>query len=75
MGALLLATIVIIVLAIWIQWYIAKQFFTAAEAKGHYDKKYLWICFWLPVVGYLLIIALPDRSTSVTAASDELPEL
>ena len=73
MGSLL--TIILAILAIWLQWFIANEFFAAAKAKGYHDRKYLWICFWLSVVGYLLVIALPDRGTSATTASEELPEL
>ena len=73
MGTLL--SLIILALAIWIEWYIAKQFYEVAKAKGHYDTKYLWICFWLTVVGYLLVIALPDRGNTSQAISDELPDL
>lgn len=63
------------VFLIWLEWYIAKQFFAAAQAKGYNERKYLWICFWLSFVGYLLVIALPDRGNSPAAISDELPDL
>ena len=75
MGMASLLMIIIAALAIWLEWYIANQFFEAAKAKGYPDRKYLWICFWLSVVGYLLVIALPDRGTSVSVVSDELPDL
>ena len=58
-----------------LDYFIAKWFFEVAEAKGHLDKKYLWICFWLGAVGYLLVVALPDRGNTQQAASDELPDL
>ena len=73
MGALL--SIIILILAIWLEWYIANQFYAVAKAKGHSDRKYLWICFWLTVVGYLLVIALPDRGNTPQVISDELPDL
>ena len=31
-----------------------------AELKGHYEKRYFWITFFLWIVGMLLVIALPD---------------
>ena len=68
-------SLILLVLLVWLQWYIANEFFTAAKAKGYHDRKYRWICFWLSVIGYLLVIALPDRGESGCAASDELPEL
>lgn len=55
--------------------YITVLFFEVAQAKGFQDRKYLRICFWLGTVGYLLVIALPDRGNTQQAISDELPEL
>ena len=72
---MVLLFVIIFALVIWLTWYIAKQFFAVAEAKGHHSRKYLWICFWLTIVGYLLVIALPDRGTNASAVSDVLPEL
>ena len=71
----LLLVVIIFVLAVLIEWYISKQFYEAANAKGYYDKKYFWICFLMSWVGYLLIIALPDRGGYQQGISDELPEL
>lgn len=61
---------VLVVLA----YYIALWFFEVAEEKGYHSKKYFWICFWLGLIGYLLVIALPDRGNSSTDFG-ELPEL
>lgn len=60
---------------IWLWWYIAKQFEEVAEAKGYTDKKYFWICFWLGAIGYLLVVALPDRASTIQVPSEELPDL
>lgn len=38
----------------------AKAFEESAHEKGHYDRHYWAWCFWLPVIGYLMVIALPD---------------
>lgn len=72
-----MAILYLIILAffIWVEWYIAKQFSEVAKAKGYNDSKYFWICFWLTFVGYLLVIALPDRGNIVPMISDELPDL
>ena len=56
-------------------YYISKWFFEAAEEKGYHDKKYFWICFWLGVVGWILVCALPDRGNSSQVCPDELPDL
>ncbi len=65
-----------------IDWLLAKEFYKAANSKGYYAKKYLWIAFLFTMIGYLLIIALPDRGTGesvgakpASAAEDALPEL
>lgn len=67
--------LIILAIAIWIDWYAAKQFEEVAQKKGHNQKKYFWICFLLGAIGYLLVIALPDRGNTQQAINDELPEL
>ena len=52
-----------IALVLWIDYLIAREFYFAAQEKGHDEKKYLWLCFLLGVVGYLLVIALPNNIT------------
>lgn len=60
---------------------LAREFQRAAELKGYQSQKYFWIAFLCGFVGYLLVIALPDRSggaelPSGTADGDSaLPEL
>lgn len=73
MGVILI--IIGCLLALWVDYLIAKEFYIVTQAKGYSDKKYLWICFFLGVVGYLLVVALPDRGNTPKAVSDELPDL
>lgn len=73
MGAII--TLIVCVALLILYWFVAKWFFEVAEAKGYHNKKYFWICFWLSFIGYLLVIALPDRGNSQQAANDELPDL
>lgn len=67
-----------IVVILFINYQIANQFYEIAEMKGFQERKYFWIAFLLGIVGYLLVIALPDknqRQIQVTmAAADRLSE-
>ena len=67
--------IIACLIALWIDFLIAKEFYFAAQEKGYYDKKYLWVCFLLGAVGYLLVIALPNRADARRQANDDLPAL
>ncbi|MEG0638723.1 MAG: hypothetical protein RR824_01710 [Clostridia bacterium] len=40
---------------------IASEFANIAEEKGYESRRYWHFCFWLSIVGYLIVIALPDR--------------
>lgn len=53
---------------------IAGWFSEVAREKGYSSPKYFWICFFMGLVGQLLVIALPDRGR-VVDASGEQPEL
>ena len=63
-------------LCLAVNYYAAGEFYKAARAKGWKDKKYFWLAFLVPLAGYLLIVALPDRSGLGISAlvSDDLPE-
>lgn len=55
--------------------FISKWFAEAAKEKGYRSKKYFWICFWLGMIGYLLVNALPDRGAAGQSEINDLPEL
>lgn len=57
--------------------FISYEFYKTAVMKGWPQKKYLYIAFFTWIVGYLLIIALPDRGGNFQRAveSDDLPEI
>ena len=67
--------ILFLIIALIVDFFLAGQFAEAAAAKGYQDKKYYWICFWLGLPGWLLVIALPNRENNVPVISDELPDL
>lgn len=62
-------------LLLWNFYLIAREFYKIAVQKGHPQKKYLWISFFCTYIGYLLVIALPDRGEAQKTISDELPDL
>lgn len=37
----------------------AIEFSSIAEEKGY--KGYFWFCLLIPIIGYLMVIALPDK--------------
>ena len=49
------------IVGLCLNWLIASEFYAVVEKKGYEDRKYFWYCFFFGVVGYLLVIALPDR--------------
>ena len=58
--------IVIIVLVVSIAllyaWYLAcREFGRIADAKGWAGSYYFHFCFWMGLIGMLMVIALPDR--------------
>lgn len=72
MKATIFVIILVTALLLWIQYYIAKKFYFIAKEKGYDKKQYLWLSFFFGMIGYLLVVALPDRGA---CANDELPEL
>ena len=71
------SVIVAISIGLVVSFYMAREFYKVAVARGWPQKKYFWICFLLPILGYLLVIALPDRGGPALGSfvSDDLPEL
>ena len=72
-----LGTILLFIAFLVIHYFVSVEFSKAAAAKGWSQKKYMLMAFLLWIIGYMLIIALPDRAGGNTAAfvSDDLPEL
>lgn len=57
----ILVWIASIIISVFLNYLISKAFSEAAEAKGFYEKKYFWYCFFFGTIGYLLVISLPHR--------------
>lgn len=45
-----------------IRYIICKEFYAAACQKGYNEKKYFWYGFFFGLIGYLLVIALPNKN-------------
>lgn len=63
--------LLVLVLVLVLSFFIALWFYEVAKEKGHHDNKYFWICFWLGIIGWLLIVALPDRAEKISSATAE----
>ena len=70
-----MVALVVIVIYFGLCFFLASEFSEVAATKGYTNKKYYWICFWLGLPGWLLVIALPNRENNVPVISDELPDL
>ena len=61
--------------ALYVQYILAGYFYFVARDKGYTDKAYLYIPFFLPLVGYILVAALPDKSVrKVMTQMHETPD-
>ena len=58
---LVIAIILSVISLFDIRYIICKEFYAAAVQKGYEGKKYFWYGFFFGLVGYLLVIALPDK--------------
>ncbi len=69
--------IVIALALLAVHFFVAEEFYKVAAMKGWPQKKYRIMALLLWLIGYLLIIALPDRTGGSMSAviSDDLPEL
>lgn len=65
-------TLIVAVAAFWmfISFFVAEEFFKVAKMKGYSEVKYFWISFFLGIIGYLLIIALPHNQCNETSKRD-----
>lgn len=52
--------LIILAVLLYINHVIATMFYNIAVSKGHTERKYYWLSFWLSMIGYCLVAALPD---------------
>ena len=69
--------IILVPVLLAVHYYVAGEFYKVAAMKGWPQKKYRVIALLLWLIGYLLIMALPDRTGDSMPAviSDDLPQL
>ena len=74
---MIIVWIVLALALLAVHYYVAEEFYKIAKMKGWPQKKYRLMALLLWLIGYLLIMALPDRTgESMTAVvSDDLPKL
>lgn len=70
-------SLIIALVLLAVHCFVSVEFYRVAVMKGWPEKKYLLFAIFLWVVGYMLIIALPDRGGYGRKAveSDDLPEI
>ena len=67
--------LLVIVIALIIDYVIAKQFQEIAEMKGYIGRTYFWFTLLFGLVGMLMVIALPssDKGSNHKSTSTTLP--
>ncbi len=75
---MLLLYLIIIGVPLFISYLVAKKFEKIAFQKGYNESIHSFaMCFWLGIVGYLYVIALPDLKNKADAtvyAGAKIPE-
>ena len=83
--------ILLFIFGVIIRFFAANEFHNIAMIKGFPSLKYFWWSFLFGIIGYLLVIALPDKNqqkinetmidsngkskNTVEVEDDELPDL
>ncbi len=65
------------VVALVLDYFVAREFYQIAAIKGWPGKKYFFFAFFFSIAGYIMVAALPDRGTQSGGSfeSSDLPEL
>ena len=65
---IILIALVVAIVLIYL-WYLAcREFAFIASEKGWSERRYFRFCFWMGLIGMLMVIALPDRKGGASAA-------
>lgn len=71
MGLMIVVYILILVAVLAICFYLASKAGEIADDKGYDGDKWKWICFWLGLVGYILVAAMPNLTMQATLKNIE----
>ena len=52
----------ILIIVLIIQIAVCVKFASIAEEKGYKGSSYFWACFFLGIIGFVMVAALPDRN-------------
>lgn len=58
----LVVMLVVLIIALVIWFKICKNMSRIAADKGYTERRWFHYCFWLGMVGFLMIIAMPDKN-------------
>lgn len=59
----IIVVLIILVIILFLNYLLAKEFYAIAEMKSYeYHIKYFWYCFIFGWIGYLMVIALPNKN-------------
>lgn len=61
----------IAIISLLISYLVADEFDKIVIMKGYPKGKYFWWCFLLGIIGWLMVIALPDRVSEKQKQADE----
>lgn len=70
---IILIALAIAAALIYVWYLICREFSLIASEKGWNDRRYFHFCFWLGLVGILMVIALPDRGDNDASAPQPRP--
>lgn len=72
---MILLLLIPIVVVLFINYIVAKKFEKIAFQKGYDDSIHSFaMCFWLGLIGYLYVIALPNLNNNYNIHSDSTDE-
>lgn len=60
-----------VIIGLIISYIFANEFFAIATKKGYNDSKYFWYCFLFGIAGYLMVVALPQKTVQAEVINNK----